>query len=179
MEEYRIIIAGSGGQGVLFAGELLVEAAMKSGFNVSVIPSYGPEMRGGTANSMLILSKKEIYSPIIDIINVLISLNLPSLERFLSRIEDKGLIIHNSSLGESKKDLRKYKYFGLPLSDKSLELGNIRVANIMSLGAVNKILNLFKEEYFTETLKHRFGETKQNLIDLNLQAFDVGKELIK
>jgi len=174
----KIIIAGSGGQGIIFAGELLAEAGMRNGLNVSVLPSYGPEMRGGTAHSTVTLSTSEIYSPIQDTINILISLNLPSLERFFEMVEDNGLIIHNSSLGVSKKDFGKFKYFGLPLSEKASELGDIRVTNIIALGALNKILNLVDEKFLRESLILKLSGKKQNLIDLNLNAITAGKDLV-
>lgn len=170
-----MIISGAGGQGVILAGDIIGEAAVKCGYNVSVLPAYGPEMRGGTAHSIVIISNKDIYSPIPDTFDVLISLNLPSLERFSDKIEPNGIIIHNRSLGTANKKFEKHKYFELPLSQTANDIGSIKVLNILAIGALHSVLEVIEKESFEEVLKEKFQDSKKNLLDLNLQAFHVGR----
>lgn len=178
MNEKRIIIAGSGGQGIFFAGEILIDAAMRNGINVSMIPCYGPEMRGGTAHTMIILSEKEIFSTIVDTVNILISLNLPSLDKFVERVEEKAIIIHNSTLGKSIKDMKKFNLYNVPMTEEAANIGSVKVTNIIALGALNKLLKISKDEYFIDSIKEKFGKDKTKLIDLNIKAFEIGKRII-
>jgi len=130
------IIAGFGGQGVMLIGNLLAYAGMKDGLNVTYIPVYGPEMRGGTANCTVVLSQEDIGSPIIHRPKSLIAMNRPSLDKFQDRVEDGGIHIINSSLIDMDlADNDRLKCYGVPCNDIANELGNIRMANMVAIGA--------------------------------------------
>lgn len=137
---HEIILAGFGGQGVMVMGQLLTYAGMLEGAHVSWIPSYGPEMRGGTANCSVIISQEPIGSPIVTEATAVVAMNLPSLEKFESSLSPGGILVLNSSLidRESKRDdIVTYK---VPANDIANSLGNARMANMVALGALNAAL---------------------------------------
>lgn len=129
----KIIIAGTGGQGIMFLGQILAEASMRENKFVTWLPTYGAEVRGGTAYCMVTISDKEIGSPYIEKADTLIVMNRPSLEKFRHRLKYKGLLIINSSLvtQDTYKNIHTLKY---PFTDIAIRLGNIRVANMIALG---------------------------------------------
>ena len=142
----RIIIAGSGGQGIMLLGKVLAEAVMREDKHVTWLPSYGAEVRGGTAHCMLVVSDQEIGSPYVDKADALIIMNAPSVEKFKPRIKKNGLWVINSSLarpGEIR--IRGGCVLRHPFTGLAVELGNIKVANMLALGcfiAQSKIVNL-------------------------------------
>lgn len=132
----KIIIAGAGGQGVMLLGKVLAEAAMREDKYVTWLPSYGAEVRGGTAYCMVIISSAEIGSPYIDQADTTIIMNAPSLERFKDRIKSRGLLILNSSLISDVRIDGKRHILKYPFTDMAARMGNIKVANIVALGCL-------------------------------------------
>lgn len=172
----KVIIAGAGGQGIMLLGKVLAEAVMRENKFVTWIPSYGAEVRGGTAHCMVIISDKGIGSPYIDKADTLIIMNQPSLERFKHRIKNKGLLIVNSSLANSdaKRNAHIIKY---PFTDIAIKLGNIKVANMVALGCyiANKKIASLKNVF--ATIQAMAPEDKKGLIEINQEAVVLGIEL--
>jgi 2-oxoglutarate ferredoxin oxidoreductase subunit gamma len=174
----RIIIAGAGGQGIMLLGRVLAMAAMKENRYVTWLPSYGAEVRGGTAHCMVIISNREIGSPyIIDKADSLIIMNAPALERFKYRIENKGLLILNSSLAsiDTKKNASILKY---PFTDIALNLGNIRVANMVALGCYLAKKKTIDIKNIFEVFQEIAPADKKHLIEINKKALLAGVELL-
>ena len=128
----EVILAGFGGQGILFGGMILAYAAMDSGKNTTWIPSYGPEMRGGTANVTVIISDDEIGSPIVRQPQVAIVFNLPSMEKYESLVKAGGVLVYNSSLIDSEPQRTDITYVPVPANDIAEELGNLKMANMVA-----------------------------------------------
>jgi len=173
----NIIMAGFGGQGVLFIGRLLAYAAMKEGRNVTWIPSYGPEMRGGTANCTVVVSEEVIGSPVITSPHALIVMNNPSLDAFEPRLKTGGLLIINSSLitrGIRRNDITVVK---APANKIAFEIGNDRAANMVLLGAYISRTKVVTKGNILEALKKVLGEKKKQLFEMNKTAFEKGIEI--
>ena len=151
MEE-KIIIAGFGGQGVLSLGQLIAYAAIHDGLEVTWLPSYGPEMRGGTSNCSVVVSDKQVASPVIAKPDCLIAMNKPSLFKFESRVKEGGIIIINSSLTDIKAKRQDVKAYYNDANDIALEAGNVRTANIAVLGAYVKLRGLFSADTVNKLL---------------------------
>ena len=173
--EKQLIIAGFGGQGVVMAGTLLGHVGMLEKKKVAFVPSYGPEMRGGTAHCAVILKDCEIYSPVVNFPDILIALNQPSLEKFQHNVLKGGLIIYNVSLTDLQKKRKDAEYFGVRATELAGQLGDIRVANTVMLGALISRTHLIKRETFIErTLPDLLTGKKASLIDINRKAFLTG-----
>lgn len=172
----HIVIAGAGGQGVMLLGKILAEALMREGRFVICLPSYGAEVRGGTAHCMVVVSDKDIGSPYIEEIDSLIVMNEPSLERFRPRLKKEGLLIINSSLVSEYRDsaLRVFQY---PFTDIALGLGNVKVANMAALGCFISKSNMLKLETVSEVIFSIAPEDKKNLVEVNKKALKKGWEL--
>jgi 2-oxoisovalerate ferredoxin oxidoreductase beta subunit len=167
-----IKIAGFGGQGALYLGVLLATAGMMEGLRTSWLPSYGPEMRGGTANCNVVFSRKEIGTPLVEYPDILIALNGPSLDRFQHMVKEGGDIIYDSSLISPEGQSIRPGALGIPLSKLAHELGEPRVANLIALGAL-----MAKNPFLDEGTLHRaIVDTieKENLRELNKKAFALG-----
>ena len=170
----EILLAGFGGQGILFAGKQLAKTAMQQNKNVSWLPSYGPEMRGGSANCSVIISDSEIGSPIIDRPDILIAFNLPSFDKFESKIKEGGILIANSSLISKKSERDDIKTYYIPAtalaSDNGLEGG----ANVIILGYLLRLTGLFEINEFIELMVAGIPATKAKLIENNKKAIMLG-----
>ena len=175
----QIISAGFGGQGVLLLGQLLAYAGMREGKNVSWIPSYGPEMRGGTANCSVIVSDEEIGSPVVVEADTVIVMNRPSLTKFEASVAPGGKLFINSSLIADQATRKDIEVYYVPVNEIADKIGNARVANIVMLGAYLAKTNLVKPETCIAQLKESFGEAKAHLIPLNEQAIAAGAEFLK
>lgn len=172
LEFKGIKIAGFGGQGILSLGVILAIAGMKEGLHASWLPSYGPEMRGGTAHCNVILSRREIGSPLVDKPDVLISMNTPSLSRFQSEMRPGGLIIFDSSLIAQPPEAPDIESLGIPASQMANELGEPKVANLITLGAL-----MGKAPFLTPAaIHHGIDEiiSDERLRHLNRQALELG-----
>jgi len=174
----EIIIAGFGGQGVMSLGKLLTYSGMKENYEVSWMPSYGPEMRGGTANCTVIISDKKIPSPLSSKPDTVIAMNLPSLEKFAPVLKEGGTVFLNSSLIDSKIERDDVEVIKVPANDIANELGNNKVANMVMAGAYLALKDIIKIETLEESLRDVLPERRHNLIPLNLEAIAKGRNLI-
>ena len=175
----EIIIAGFGGQGVLSMGKILAYSGAMQGKEVSWMPSYGPQMRGGTANVSVIISDERISSPIISQFDTAIILNQQSLDKFENSVKPGGLLIYDPNgiiNPPTRKDINVYK---IPATEKSVEMGMAKVFNMMVLGGFLKIKPVVTEQYIEEGLKHSLPERHHKLIPTNLDAVAKGKEMIE
>jgi 2-oxoisovalerate ferredoxin oxidoreductase beta subunit len=176
-ERYKnpaIKAAGFGGQGILLLGVGLAQAGMMEGYNVSWIPSYGPEMRGGTANCHVHISENVVGSPIVTKPSILVAMNRPSLEKFEKNVIEGGLIIYDSSLIDIKPSRDDVEIMDIPATKIADELGNTRIANMVVLGALVGYTNILNKDTLGATLPYII--TRKRLIDVNKQAVDKGFE---
>jgi 2-oxoisovalerate ferredoxin oxidoreductase beta subunit len=166
--------AGFGGQGILTLGFFLSQIGMRAGYQVTWIPSYGPEMRGGTANCQVNVSRSRIGTPLVDQPNVLVVMNQPSLDAFEKTVVDGGTIIVDTSIVEGRPDGNRLKSVLLPASEMADDVGTAKVANVVMLGALCAATGAFRPAFVEQTLKAVVK--KKNLVELNLQAFQMGYE---
>ncbi|NLN50282.1 MAG: 2-oxoacid:ferredoxin oxidoreductase subunit gamma [Acholeplasmataceae bacterium] len=175
----QITIAGFGGQGVMFLGQMLAHLGNEAGLNSLWYPSYGPETRGGTANCAVTLSDKKINSPIFSEANTLFILNKPSLDKFIDKVYSGGTILYNSSLIKEEVIKKDVNVYPLPINDLATELGNIRVANMIMFGAYLELNQDFSDKLVEKVLISILGEGKKDLVKINLEAIALGKEFIR
>ena len=170
----KILIAGFGGQGVLFAGKALAYTGLKNCMEVSRLPSYGPEMRGGTANCSVTLTDTPIGSPIVDKPDVLIAMNLPSLEKFYNDTEKDGFVIYDSSLITKTENREDITTVGIPAtklaSDNALE----GLANMIIMGKVIKETNVLTLDQIKSSLAQMVPAKKAELLEKNVKAIELG-----
>lgn len=176
--EHRIVFAGFGGQGVLSMGMLVTYAGMLEGKEVSWLPSYGPEMRGGTANCNVIVSDEPVSSPIVTEPTAAVVMNRPSLDKFESLVEKNGLLFINSSLIEVKSTRGDIGVFYLPANEIATGLGNPRVANMVMLGAFLKKTQAVTLQSVLDSFLKVLGENKANLIPINEKALEAGMNAV-
>lgn len=175
----EIISAGFGGQGVLSLGQLLTYAGMLENKNVSWLPSYGPEMRGGTANCCVIVSSEPVGSPVVTEADAVIVLNKPSMEKFEPALKPGGKLFINSSLIDLKPKRDDVDVYYIPANEMAADLGNPRVANMIMLGAYIKATGVVKKESIIEAFGKVLGEKKAHLIPVNEKAFDEGASKVQ
>ncbi|HEY66666.1 MAG TPA: 2-oxoacid:ferredoxin oxidoreductase subunit gamma [Thermoflexia bacterium] len=173
----EIIISGFGGQGALFAGQLLAYAAMDSGYHVTWIPSYGPEMRGGKARCTVVVSDEEIGSPLVRRPSAAIVLNLPSMEAFEPAVKAGGVLVVNSSLVPQKSERDDIRVFYVPATDMAEEVGNTRLANVICLGALVQATGVVPLEAVEQALDDHLPERHRKLLGLNKEALRKGATL--
>ena len=176
----EIVIAGFGGQGIMLAGKLLAQTAMRAGKEVTYMPSYGAEVRGGTANCMVVVADREIACPVVSRPDSLIVMNKASLSKFGPRLKNGGLLIMNSSLIDSKPELDdSVEVIAVPADELAVELGSHKSANMVAIGAY-----LQKREYLTpedaaralpETIARRYHKT----LGVNTEALRKGGEFVR
>ena len=172
----EIIIAGAGGQGIMLLGKILATAAMRENKFVSWLPSYGAEVRGGTAHCMLVISDKEIGSPYVEKADIIVVLNAPSLEKFKGRVKKHGLLLTNSSL------VPQYNHSGMaivqmPFTERAEALGNIKVANIVALGCLLSRDSLVTIKTMEKVIRYFAPAGKKELIATNIAALREGASL--
>lgn len=173
----RVIMAGFGGQGVMFLGKVLAYAGMGSDLDLCWIPSYGPEMRGGTANCSVILSDEEIHSPVIDYADAAIVLNKPAYDKFAPRIKPGGVLVVNSSLAKLEEARDDIKIIEIPATDIANEIGNTGIANMVCLGALLPNLTLIDLDKVKKAMD-KLTSKKPELLETNLAAIHKGIEYI-
>lgn len=173
--QHEIIVAGFGGQGVLLTGQLLAYAGLLEGKQVAWVPSYGPEMRGGTANCSVIISDRSIGSPLVDEPGAALVFNQPSLEKFEKRLRNRGLLLINSSTvdtgGMKRKDLQMHH---VPANEIAARLGNDRVANMVMLGAYLELIGVVSVDSVLAALAKVLPVNKHNLLTVNRKAAETG-----
>lgn len=178
--EKRIICAGFGGQGVMSMGQLLAYAGMLEEKNVSWLPSYGPEMRGGTANCSVIVADEEIGSPVItDDADIAIIMNLPSLLKFEKDVKPGGKIFVNESLITKKVDRTDVEAYYVDANNIAAAIGNPKAANLVMLGAALGKDHIVDSESILEAFKKVFGPSKEKFIPQNREALNKGAESAK
>lgn len=172
----NIVIAGFGGQGVLFAGQILAFAAMDAGHLVTWIPSYGPEMRGGTANCTVIISDEEIGSPLVRHPKAAIVLNLPSLEKYEPMIINGGAMVANASLVNRGAERNDIDSVFVPVNEIAEELGNRRLMNMVAVGALLTLLPVLKVSEIEKALENHMPERHKRLLPVNFLALEKGAD---
>lgn len=173
--QYEVMFAGFGGQGILLSAKILAAAAMEEGLQVAWVPSYGPEMRGGTAYCTVVISDRPIGSPIIKNPTHLVAMNRPSLEKFAGVVKPGGVILVNSSLidiGSGRDDVDEIR---VPTTELALAAGTARAANIVALAAFVARSKIVKFETLREAVKKEFGK-KPKFIPMNMDALERGRE---
>ncbi len=171
-----ILFSGFGGQGILFSGKAMAKSAMYAGKQVSWLPSYGPEMRGGAANCSVIISDEEIGAPTITNPDVLVAMNLPSFDKFEPTVKAGGLIIVDSSLVSKKSEREDIKTCYIPASALASENGIEGMANVIVLGQILKLTGMFEYDTFLSYLLKGIPESKAALIEKNKKALKIGYE---
>jgi 2-oxoglutarate ferredoxin oxidoreductase subunit gamma len=173
-----IVMAGFGGQGLMFIGKLLAFSAMKEGKNVTWIPSYGPEMRGGTANCTVVISEEEIGSPVTPRPRAAIVMNNQSMDAFEPRLQGDGLLLSNSSFVTRPAIRNDVEAFSIPANEIATQVGNEKAANMVMLGAYIARTKVVSKESILEGLKELFGK-KVDLLAVNMRAFEEGMKYIQ
>lgn len=176
----EIFIAGAGGQGILALGKTLSQAAVEEGKFVTFYPSYGAEIRGGTTNCTVIISDKEIGSPVVSKVNSLIVLNTLSFVKFIPKLLSGGLLMVNSSLIDISSQVQTIKSkvmrtVEIKASEIAQGLGDIRCANMVMLGAYTKLKKIVSQESVEKAIKNMFS--KKDIININIEAFKKGAEI--
>jgi 2-oxoglutarate ferredoxin oxidoreductase subunit gamma len=174
----EVVIAGFGGQGVLFAGQILAYAAMDAGKEVTWIPSYGPEMRGGTANCTVVISDEEIGSPLVRNPRGIIAMNLPSLDKYEHLIVPEGTIIVNASLVNRRLVRDDLKSVYIPANEIAENLGEKRLANIVLLGALITNLPILDLKIVEQSIIDHLPEKHKNLLASNIKALKMGAQFV-
>lgn len=174
--QHGAIFAGFGGQGLLFCGHVLAEAALIEGRHVTWMPSYGPEMRGGTASCTVVLSDRPIGSPIVDLADSVVALNPPSLARFEASVAPGGLLVVNTSLIEAEPTRRDIEILAIPCTGIASEVGDVRLVSVVALGGLVACRPVVRAESVREALRQLLRGKSQSLIDSDLAAFDRGFE---
>jgi len=170
----EIIISGFGGQGVLFAGQLLAYCALDTGKHVTWFPSYGPEMRGGTAHCTVIISEEEIGSPVVKNPSAAIVMNLPSLDKYEPLIKPEGILVVNKSLVDRSPSREDITTIEVPANEIAQEIGNTRLTNLVLLGSLLQRLPVFTLEAIGTTLDKHIPERHRDLLEANIKALKYG-----
>lgn len=175
----EIIIAGFGGQGVLLMGQIIAYAGMTEDKNVSWLPSYGPEMRGGTTNCCVIVSDDPVASPVVTEADAVIVFNRPSLDKFEKQLKSGGKLFINSSLIDKKVTRSDIDVYYIPVNDIAMSIGNVKSINIIMLGAFIKASGILEKKSIFKSIEKTFGGKKASLITMNEQAYEEGEKLVK
>jgi len=176
----EVVIAGFGGQGVMLAGKLLAQTAMKANKETTYMPSYGAEVRGGTANCMVVIADEPVACPVVVKPNSLIVLNKASLNKFAPRLQKGGLLIINSSLVDDKPQLEEtIEVLEIPANELAVELGSIKSTNMVALGAYLQKRGLFEPNAAANCLPDVLAKRYHNTLPLNTKALQAGAEYVK
>lgn len=175
----EVIISGFGGQGALFAGQLLTYTGMDEGWHVTWIPSYGPEMRGGTAHCIVIVSDDDIGSPIISQPSICIVMNPPSMDKYEPLVKPGGLLVANSTLVRTRSDRNDIDVVYIPANELAAELGNVKMANVVLLGAMLGKREILPIESVKRTLDEHIPERRKHIIGPNKRALDQGVSYVR
>jgi 2-oxoglutarate ferredoxin oxidoreductase subunit gamma len=171
----EVQFAGFGGQGIMLMGQIMAQAAMQQGYEVVWIPSYGPEMRGGTAYCTVVISDRPIGSPIIRNPKHLVAMNRPSLEKFAPSVKSGGTIFINSSIISIDADRDDVDVIKVPIIEIAKRLGNVKIANIVALAAFVSRSQVVDFELLRESVKGKFA-SREKLIPLNMKALEEGQK---
>jgi len=177
--EINMIVSGFGGQGTLFAGQVMAYAALDAGKQVTWIPSYGPEMRGGTARCTVTISDEEIGSPMTSNPAIVLAMNLPSLDMYEPLIASGGLMIVNSSLIPRKLERDDVRDFYIPAAEMAEEIGSVRLANMLMIGALLEAEEILPLDIVKKSLEEHIPERHKNTLPNNFKAMDQGAAYIR
>lgn len=172
----QFVFAGFGGQGMLLIGKFVAMACMLDGKHVSWLPSYGPEMRGGTANCSVIVSDEEVGSPLVDTADVIVAMNLPSLLKFEDKVKPGGVLVVNSSLIDRKVDRDDIQVVYCDANHIAEEVGNPKGANVAILGAMLEKAPVVDLDTMVEAIRIELGERKARFLEGNKKALLAGME---
>ena len=172
--KYEIICSGFGGQGSLTIGKVLAQSGMVEGKNVTWLPSYGPEMRGGTANVSVVISDSLIASPMVENPNVLIALNQPSVDKFIGNVATNGLVIINSDMAPHKCDRKDIDIVYIPMTKIAHEIGEIKVLNMIAVGVVIAKTKMVEYKTVSEYFVGKLKGANEKLLQDNLKGIDMG-----
>ena len=175
----EVIVSGFGGQGALFAGQLLTYAGKDEGWHVTWIPSYGPEMRGGTAHCTVIISAEAIGSPIIREPTACIVMNPPSMDKYEPLVKPGGLLIVNSTLVRRRSERDDIQVLYVPANELAAELGNVKMANVVLLGAMLGAREILPIESIKRTLDEHIPVRRRHIIGPNKAALDRGVQFAR
>ena len=175
----ELVIAGFGGQGVLLVGKLLVQTAMKAGYEVTFMPSYGAEVRGGTANCMVVMADEPVACPLVSEPDSLIAMNTASLEKFALRVRSGGLVVLNSSLIDAEPGRDDVTVVAVPADDIAVEAGSAKSANMAALGAYLARRGLIDPEAAIACLPEVLAARYHSLIPVNAEAIRTGAQHAK
>ncbi|MCQ2552853.1 MAG: 2-oxoacid:acceptor oxidoreductase family protein [Clostridia bacterium] len=175
MTNFEMILAGFGGQGLLFTGKVLAYGGLIEGKELSWLPSYGPEMRGGTASCTVILSDEAVGSPIVQTPNVLMVMNNPSFDKYEPTVAAGGKLFVDSTLVPTKSTRTDIDCFYVPATKLATEIGNAGLANMVLLGAIVKQTKCISDETLVEALHKVIPAKKADLFDINMKAIEAGK----
>ena len=179
MAQTEVIMAGFGGQGLLFSGKVLAYAGLIENRELSWLPSYGPEMRGGTCNCSVILSDAPVGSPIVAHPNVLMVMNAPSLDKYEGEVAPGGILFVDSSLVTRKVTRTDVEVVYIPATALATEMNATALANMVILGAIVERTKCVKWESMEPALRHVISARKVDLLGLNLKAIEVGRDFIR
>lgn len=179
MDETSIIISGFGGQGTLFAGQVLAYAAMDNGLEVTWIPSYGPEMRGGTANCTVIISNETIGSPLVRNPDIVLAMNLPSVDKYEERMPTGGVLVANSSLVPREIQREDITSLLIPVNEIAEEIGFSRLGNMIMIGAMLALKPILPLDTVKKALEEHIPERHKKTLPLNFKAMDEGFEFAR
>lgn len=173
---YNIIFSGFGGQGILSAGKLIAQAAMLEGKNVSWLPSYGPEKRGGTSNCHVIISDEPVGSPYITAPNIVIAMSKQAFDKYEELIQEDGTMIYDSTAILSEPSRENIKYHKIPAAQMAIEKGFLKLANVIFLGKLIGITCLVKQDSIVAALREVLHEDKHYLIPDEIKLLQMGIE---
>ena len=176
MSEKKFLFSGFGGQGILFSGKFAAYKGLMEDKNVSWLPSYGPEMRGGTASCSVIISDEAVGSPIVSNPDILIAMNLPSLDKYEKTVKSGGMIFADSTLIERKVERDDVTVFYIPATKLAVDNKIPTLANMIIVGKVMKELGEFDTEALTNALKKVISAKRADMLDVNLGAMKIGAE---
>ena len=168
------VFSGSGGQGIMSAGIMLAHAAIDMGKHATFLPEYGPEQRGGSAKCTVIISDDEIVSPLTKKCDNLVALNEQAYSKFSDSVKQGGNLIVNSSLVTSEISTDNANVIAVPVDDIALEVGSIKVANVVIIGVIIGATQIVSKEIFVKSLEEKFKEKKPEILDMNMKALEKG-----
>ncbi|MBQ4167893.1 MAG: 2-oxoacid:acceptor oxidoreductase family protein [Clostridia bacterium] len=174
-----MLFSGFGGQGILFAGKFIAYKGLIEDKQVSWLPSYGPEMRGGTANCSVVVSDEPVASPCISMANCVIAMNRPSLDKFEANVLPGGKLFINSSIIDKKATRTDIDVYYVPCNEIADSLNNPKVGNMAMLGAYLEATKAVDSKSVLDALLYKLGEKKAHLIPLNEQAIELGKQAVR
>ncbi|PLV55596.1 2-oxoacid:acceptor oxidoreductase family protein [Thermotoga sp. SG1] len=177
MGYHAMVIAGFGGQGIMLAGQIVAMAAVIEGKNATWLPSYGPEMRGGTANCTVIVDEKPINSPVVDHPTEVIAMNFPSMMKFGPKLRQGGILFVNSSIVEHVLERDDIEIVEIPANEIAEKLGSVKAANMVMIGALLELTKVVSFEAVREALGEKI--TRQDLLEIDLMALSKGREYIR